>query len=293
MAVIDALASIYQDPNKALMQQTNYATSAWSNLMEGLKMQRAGEEILDAFKAKGQVTEQDLAGIAEKYHMTLPEFGQAIDLLKKSGAVDLQKQQIQTQKAQQAEIGAQTKRAGYVNTQRGLYNIGQGSVVKGTEPLMKPAKPEAKSVVYIDGKKYSVPKSQVPDLIAKGARTDDMVRNSFNVHLNMLKGYVDPATYEELMNKIGLSPTAGKKALMQIIPQIYERAKKERSKDSALAVTEVDALLNDGELLGYFTPQEVDTLKGEANKKYIWTGDSLSDYGLSNAVEKNIIRPTQ
>lgn len=92
MSVINALASTYQDPNEQLMRSAQYASNAWENFMSGMIIKRAGDEILDLFvENKGRVKPESLANIAKKYHMPLNLFGTTIDLLRKSGALDVER----------------------------------------------------------------------------------------------------------------------------------------------------------------------------------------------------------
>lgn len=94
MSVINALASMQQPANQKMQQSAQYASNAWSNLMNGLVMKRAGDEILDQFiSSKGKVKPENLAGIAKKYHLGQDQFGSIVDMLKTSKALDVERKQ--------------------------------------------------------------------------------------------------------------------------------------------------------------------------------------------------------
>ena len=258
MAVIDTLAKFAREPNQALMQDTQYATSAWQNLVEGLKTKRVGDEILDVFKQKkGQVEPADLAGIAQKYHMTLPEFGKAIDLLTKSGALELERAKIklaktQTTRAQNIPVAAGT----------GLYNIGTG---KTTTPIPKATK---KIVMYTsDGTSLTVPNTQIADYKSQGLMTQNDVKTAFTTNLNMIRGYM-PAEAQSAVDKIaktGLSPadiqamlnsSTLRTSLLQTLQKIYKEG------DNA-AKSAADKVLQYGKTLKAFDDDFIQAVKGQ------------------------------
>lgn len=100
MSVLEALVGAQDRSNQTAMRGAEFATNAWDNLVEGLVMKKAGNEILDLMQG-GPVKPEQLAQVAQKYHLKMEQVGKLVELLNQSGAM------AQPQKPQYFNLGPQ------------------------------------------------------------------------------------------------------------------------------------------------------------------------------------------
>lgn len=80
------------DANENFMKQVQYATGAWSNLMENMTFKAAGRELLRAVESatpEKPVDEESVRKIGLKYNLTPDRMGQLKIMLVESGALPL------------------------------------------------------------------------------------------------------------------------------------------------------------------------------------------------------------
>ena len=80
------------DANESFMKQVQYATGAWSNLMENMTFKAAGRELLRAVESatpEKPVDEESVRKIGLKYNLTPDRMGQLKTMLVESGALPL------------------------------------------------------------------------------------------------------------------------------------------------------------------------------------------------------------
>jgi hypothetical protein len=165
MSVLEALVGAQDRSNQTAMRGAEFATNAWDNLVEGLVMKKAGNEILDLMQG-GPVKPEQLAQVAQKYHLKMEQVGKLVELLKQSGAMQVPKTpQFITAKPGETifegaagtnqplqnvgSVPAEPKKSTY-------YNTGEGELVRvnpdGTTTVVKSARPkEQQPKIYSTG----------------------------------------------------------------------------------------------------------------------------------------------